>query len=525
MICLPEKLLYPVRGSWRFSIFLAEVVGRQHQVVKTTMVTMLHYKFALAVLAALALLFFVHCPTSSAARSYADGSAAACDGNDDTCPDSSSSTGKSKCLHPSDFQHRVASFFDNESESMLTLLRGTVDKVISNEDAKELVALLPLSDFVESSGYETDNKDRAQYTAPVAYAGLGLKELSTTNEERYTKLLQIREKIRSATESSLNLCPGLLKIDYTTIAQKTEGGAHRAHADNCVHYFDDKTKTAVCDPSRQHPYPKRVAASILYLNDPADGNFNGGEFYFANRTNFGEVEDSGRVAVETGKMIYFTSGVENLHGALKVERDSSSEEDDGTTIPRRLAIAMWYVFDESLEEFVPTFQASEEEATSSLGGLKPRKVYDPNDPNAPKELFTLSIPDRIDISSLFQSAGAYLVSQQNKPLAGSWTISQYGEDTLHVLFKDHSAMFSLDFGVALIEATSHAKASVVVERHTDGSRAASLQYMLQESVLLHGLLDYLSNVILNESSGGAEEEYVGHEMEKARDTLPARRAS
>mmetsp|Transcript_33400 Transcript_33400/g.56583 ORF Transcript_33400/g.56583 Transcript_33400/m.56583 type:complete len:520 (-) Transcript_33400:264-1823(-) len=519
-------MLYPVRGSWRFSIFLAEVVGRQHQVVKTTMVTMLHYKFALAVLAALALLFFVHCPTSSAAKSYADGSAAACGGGDDTCPDSSSSTKKSKrCLHPSDFQHHVASLFDNESESVLTLLRGTVDKVISNEDANELVELLPLSDFVESSGYETDNKDRAQYTAPVAYAGLGLKELSTTNEERYTRLLQIREKIRSATESSLNLCPGSLKIDYTTIAQKTEGGAHRAHADNCVHYFDDRTKTAVCDPSRQHPYPKRVAASILYLNDPADGNFNGGEFYFANRTHFGEVEDSGRVAVETGKMIYFTSGVENLHGALKVERDSSSEQDGGTTIPRRLAIAMWYVFDESLEEFVPTFQASEEEATSSLGGLKPRKVYDPNDPNAPKELFTLSIPDRIDISSLFQSAGAYLVSQQNKPLAGSWTISQYGEDTLHVLFKDHSAMFSLDFGVALIEATSHAKASVVVERYTDGSRAASLQYMLQESVLLHGLLDYLSNVILNESSGGAEEEYVGHEMEKARDTLPARRAS
>eukprot|EP00984_Skeletonema_dohrnii_P028409 scaffold18382_cov155-Skeletonema_dohrnii-CCMP3373.AAC.13 len=514
----------PVRGSWRFSIFLAEVVGRQHQVMKKTMVTMLHYKFALAVLAALALLFFVHCPTSSAAKSY-DNSAAACDGNDDTCPDSYSLTGESKCLHPSDFQHRVASFFD---ESILTLLRGTVDKVISNKDAKELVELLPLSDFVESSGYETDNKDRAQYTAPVAYAGLGLKELSTSNEERYNKLLQIREKIRSATESSLNLCPGLLKIDYTTIAQKTEGGAHRAHADNCVHYFDDKTKTAVCDPSRQHPYPKRVAASILYLNDPTDGNFNGGEFYFANRTHFGEVEDSGQVAVETGKMIYFTSGVENLHGALKVERGSSSEQnDDGTTIPRRLAIAMWYVFDQSLEEFVPTFQASaasEEEATSSLGGLKPRKVYDSNDPNAPKELFTLPIPDRIDISSLFQSVGAYLVSQQNKPMVGSWTISQYGEDTLHVLFKDHSAMFSLDFGVALIEATSHAKASVVVERHTDGSRAASLQYMLQESVLLHGLLDSFSKVILNESLGGAEEEYLGDEMEKARNTLPARRA-
>eukprot|EP00986_Skeletonema_menzelii_P013046 scaffold7396_cov127-Skeletonema_menzelii.AAC.9 len=476
------------------------------------------YRHTLAV--ALALLFFLYCPTSAA------NSHAACGGDDgDTCSDSSSSTEKNKCLQPSEFQYRVASFFGDEGEYVLPLLRGTVDNVISTEDAEELVDLLPLSEFVESSGYETDNKDRAQYTAPVAYAGVGLKELSTSNEERYTKLLDIREKIRSATESSLNLCAGSLKIDYTTIAQKTEGGAHRAHADNCVHYYDDSTKTAVCDPSRQHPYPKRVAASILYLNNPTDGNFKGGEFYFANRTNFGEVEDSGLVTVASGKMIYFTSGVENLHGALPVERDSLSGQD---YLPRRLAIAMWYVFDQSLEEFVPSFHASaaasEEEAKSSLGGLKPRRVHDSNDPNAPKELFTLPIPDRIDSTSFLQSVGEYLVSQKNKPLVGSWTISQYGEDALHVLFKDHSAMFSLEFGVALDKATSHAKASVVAERHTDGSSAASLQYMLQESVLLHGLLDYFSQVMLDDSSDEAENEYLGQEIEKARDTLPARRA-
>jgi hypothetical protein len=486
----------------------------------------LHRLFVAALVAAT---LVVH-PTTYAARSYDDDHSAACVGSDGSCPDSSYATKKSiKCLHPSEFQRRVASF--DEDESVLKLLRGTVDNIINKEDAKELVELLPLNDFVEASGYDTEHKDRAQYTAPTAYAGLGLKEMSTSNEERYSKVLQIREKIRVATESSLHLCPGSLKIDYTTISQKTEGGAHRAHADNCVHYFDDRTKTAVCDPSRQHPYPKRIAASILYLNNPTDGNFKGGEFYFANRTNFGEVEDSGQVAVETGKMIYFTSGVENLHGALSVQRRNSDggEEEDGYAVipPRRLAIAMWYVFDQSLEEFVPSFHHSSATATteSSSGSLTQRKVHDPNDPNAPKELFTLPIPDRINIQSLFQSTGSYLVSQQNKPLVGSWTISQYGENTLHVLFKDHSAMFSLDFGVELIEATpSHAKASVVVERHTDG-RAASLQYMLQESVLLHGLLDYFSKAMFDESSGSkAEEEYLDHEMEKARRTLPARRA-
>jgi hypothetical protein len=446
--------------------------------------------------------------------------AAGGDGDDSSsCPDSSS------CLDAHAFQDRVASFY--QDESVLSLLRGTVNNVISSEDAKELVDLLPLSDFVEAVGYETDYKDRRAYTAPVAYAGLGLKELSKSNEKRYAKVLQIREKIRLATETSLNLCPGSLKIDYTTISHKTTHGAHRPHADNCVHFFDENTKTAICDPSREHPYPKRVAASILYLNNPTDGHFKGGEFYFANRTNFGEVEDDGKVEVEAGKMIYFTSGVENLHGALRVERESSDGKVDDVT-PRRLAVAMWYVFDETLEEFVPSFQEQVVKSSSSLeSNLKPRKVYDANDPTSPKELFTLPIPDRVDMNSLFDPIGSYLVSQQNTPSAGSWSIGQYEESTLHALFKDHSAMFSIDFGVALDDeatAVHNAKGGVVVERHTDGSKPASLQYMLQESVLLHGLLDHFYNVVIAKGLNGDEKDVFDHGLRKARGSLPARKA-
>lgn len=483
----------------------------------------MHHSLVVSTIA-LALMLVI---TTSVERSDDCGGKGSSSISDDTCNESS--TQNEKCLDAAAFQRMVVSSFDDD-KSVLSLLRGTVDNVITIKDAKELVGLLPLSDFVDASGYDTsdDNKDRRAYTAPIAYAGLGLKELSTSNEVRYNKVLEIRDKIRLATEASLQLCPGSLHIDFTTISQKTEGGAHRAHADNCIHYFDEGTKMATCDPSRVHPYPKRVAASILYLNNPHEGNFQGGEFYFANRTNLGEVEDAGRVAVETGKMIYFTSGVENLHGALPVERGSNGQDDDNAS-PRRLAIAMWYVFDQSLEEFVPPFHASmtetKNEGIKSLSGsLMARKVYDPNDPNSPKELFTLPLPLRIDVDSLFQTIGAYLVSQQNSPSEGSWTISQYGENTLHALFKDHSAMLSLSFGVALHE-ESHAKASVVVERHTDASRAVSLQYMLQESVLLHGLLDYYSKVLIIDLDGeGAKKENFDHEIEKARNTLPARRA-
>ncbi|KAL7537522.1 hypothetical protein ACHAXR_007881 [Thalassiosira sp. AJA248-18] len=434
---------------------------------------------------------------------------------------------ENECLDPSAFQRRVSSF--EEDESVLTLLRGTAESIISQDDIDALIESLPMSEFAEGAGYdESNNRDGRAYNAPVAYAGLGLKELSTSHESRYNKLLEIREKVRSTTERNLNLCPGSLLVDFTTISQKTVGGAHTAHADNCLHYFDAKKK-AKCDPTREHPYPKRVAASILYLNNHTSGNFADGEFYFANRGN-GDVDET--IPVEAGKMIYFTSGLENLHGALPVQRRIDSSDDDDGAEPRRLALAMWYVTDPELEEYVPTFQEvkkqSPKENSDAQSRTKPRKVYDPNDPNAPKELFTVPIPKSIDIDTLFESMGAYLVSklQKNGQQNKQWQVIKGDTDLLHVLFEDHSAMFSLDFGVALDEKSTvqqHAESSVVVERHTDGRKRASLQYMLQESVLLHVVLDGFMTVMaekLNEVEG----QYLKGEVNKARDTLPARQA-
>mmetsp|Transcript_16284 Transcript_16284/g.34404 ORF Transcript_16284/g.34404 Transcript_16284/m.34404 type:complete len:477 (+) Transcript_16284:92-1522(+) len=438
---------------------------------------------------------------------------------------------ENKCLSASAFQSRVASFDDDES--ILQLLKGTVDSVVSQKEMNALLESLPMSEFVEAKGYDDDeeNKDGRAYNAPVAYAGLGLRELSTSQKSRYDNLLTIREKVRSATEEALGICPGTLLVDFTTISQKTEGGAHRAHADNCLHYFDPKTKMARCDSSRTHPYPKRVAASILYLNDPSSGNFMEGEFYFANRSNDGEVDET--VPVESGKMIYFTSGVENLHGALPVQRrttDSTADDDDDDAEPRRLALAMWYVTDPELEEYEPIFRESDSNSkTAQRKRSKSKREYDPNDPTAPKELFTIPIPNSIDVDAMYQSMGEYLVlktTQQQSPPA--WKVNKYTEDTLHVVFKDQSAMFSLEFGVALDdEGRWYAESGVVVERHTDGRKPASLQYMLQESVLLHGVLDALSNLILKKSiddNNEKERYYLEGELEKARDTLPARGA-
>ena len=131
--------------------------------------------------------------------------------------------------------------------------------------------------------------------------------------------------------------------------------------------------------------------------------------------------------------------------------------------------------------------------------------------------------------------GTHLTSSKNNN--GSWQVNKYGEDTLHVLFtKDNSAMFSIDFGVVFVEkddestvdSTPAQYTSIVVERHTDGRKPASLQYMLQESVMLHVVLDVLSTLIvekLNEINVNEDEQQLFNTyMEKARDTLPARRA-
>lgn len=328
--------------------------------------------------------------------------------------------------------------------------------------------------------------------------------MSESNQERYTAILETRERVRSIVEESLGI--GKLYIDYTTLSQKTIGGAHKAHADNCIHFFDTETHQAECDPGRVHPYPNRVAGSILYLNDHESGNFSGGEFYFADRAN-GEV--SQKIPLQVGRLIYFTAGVESLHGALPVAQST----EDSTPEPRRLALAMWFVKDSQLEEYVPPFGSKIEMQSSSAA--KPRAVNDPNDPTAPKHLFDIPMPKSVEGREMLQSLGAHLLSKS----AGSWQIQSYNSDTLHVVFKDHTAMFSIEVGLALSEESVHSDTCIVFERHTDGKRPASLLYMLQESVILHIVLDELSSILLDK-----ENAYFTDAFEKARITLPAKRA-
>ena len=112
--------------------------------------------------------------------------------------------------------------------------------------------------------------------------------------------------------------------------------------------------------------------------------------------------------------------------------------------------------------------------------------------------------------------GLYLVGLPDK---GTWTPNQAGDDSgLDMYFKDGSAMFKLVLD----------DDAVRVDRY--GTRP-SLAYMLQESVVLHGILDELHSLCSDDDDDGIESvnrllllEDPGDAIEKARAALPARRA-
>ncbi|KAL7532254.1 hypothetical protein ACHAWF_006875 [Thalassiosira exigua] len=174
---------------------------------------------------------------------------------------------------------------------------------------------------------------------------LNLRELSASDEVRYAELLKLHEASCRATKRTLGLYPGTLFVKYTTVSQKTEGGAHTL----LRRRREGGDARARCNPSREHPYSHCVGASILYLNDGDSGIFVEGEYYFG--TPDGEV--GRKVPVERGAMVCFTGGLKGLHSVLLVKRRSAGGADSDKK-PCRLALAPNEVDPDSLLDSVHT---------------------------------------------------------------------------------------------------------------------------------------------------------------------------
>jgi hypothetical protein len=141
-------------------------------------------------------------------------------------------------------------------------------------------------------------------------------------------------------------------------------------------------------------------------------------------------------------------------------------------------------------------------------------IFAPEQKNGPKTV--LDIPcSNVKVGPLKFFLQIFLVGEQNTPVQNSWVLNQNDErQTLDMYFTDGTGMFSIDLK----------EYGMKVWRY---GQAPSLQYQLQESVLLHSLLDEVEGIAFAEDI--AEDKRLiqfkeSDGLEKARETLPARRA-
>lgn len=112
----------------------------------------------------------------------------------------------------------------------------------------------------------------------------------------------------------------------------------------------------------------------------------------------------------------------------------------------------------------------------------------------------------------------YVVGQQNEKDAPQRWLPRESEegDGLQIYYKDGTGMCQINF--------NDGNDNIVVERH--GQRP-SLEYLLQESVMLHGVLDELYNIAFEVEDVKESQKLLlldESAISKARENLPARQA-
>jgi hypothetical protein len=122
----------------------------------------------------------------------------------------------------------------------------------------------------------------------------------------------------------------------------------------------------------------------------------------------------------------------------------------------------------------------------------------------------------VKIGALRFLLNIHLVGEQNNPTPKSWLCRQGDDGNLQVYYQDATAMLSIqlqEYGIKMVRY----------------GEKPSLQYQLQESVLLHNLLDALQTVALDVADDNIAEEQRLLQLKddtaiaKARETLPVRK--
>ena len=153
---------------------------------------------------------------------------------------------------------------------------------------------------------------------------------------------------------------------------------------------------------------------------------------------------------------------------------------------------------------------------SLAAGLFGKKAEEPSssqaDASTPTQVFSIPVQS-IKPGGLRFALGLHLIGLQNTPDKGSWQANQASDTVLDMKFRDGSAMFSISLGDEGISVSRYGQ--------------PSLPYLLQESVILHSVLDEISSLAYE---GEIEEEnrllklQDQDSIEEVRSTLPARKA-
>jgi hypothetical protein len=165
-----------------------------------------------------------------------------------------------------------------------------------------------------------------------------------------------------------------------------------------------------------------------------------------------------------------------------------------------------------LSRQAPNARSSGLHVGNLFGGLfgQQKKEKEENGSNS-----LLDLPGTVKVGSLKFFLQIYLVGQQNNPSQKAWALNNNDEnDSIDMYYKDGTGMFSL--GIK--------ENGIKVDRR---GQKPSLEYVLQESVMLHGLLDELSEVAEVEDIEKEKRLLQFNELDavaKARESLPARKA-
>jgi len=135
----------------------------------------------------------------------------------------------------------------------------------------------------------------------------------------------------------------------------------------------------------------------------------------------------------------------------------------------------------------------------------------------PKIMIDLHLSE-IKVGGLRFALGLHLMGMQNTPTKGSWKANQSNDGVLDLFYADDSASLAINFDEDLKR--------IRIERW---GTQPSLQYVLQESLVLHSIIDELDALAFGNTQEIEDKNRLlvlkdNEALEKARAALPARKA-